>query len=138
MCTTDDEVCRLWNMFCKIKYIVFKIKKWTPSSSFYWYIVVGRASIWKNMLDSGNICLFFLKKANFLFPPTCLPYFLRQNWCKTNNLLIAGKDFLLIFFQNILILKNSLHAACNGCFGLLNKKSILDEIKSNFYTFFKG
>ena len=22
----DDEVCRLWNMFCKIKYIVFKIK----------------------------------------------------------------------------------------------------------------
>ena len=30
MCTTDDEVCRLnmfWrNMFCKIKYIVFKIK----------------------------------------------------------------------------------------------------------------
>ena len=26
MCTTDDEVCRLRNMFCKIKYIVFKIK----------------------------------------------------------------------------------------------------------------
>ena len=26
MCTTDDEVCRLPNMFCKIKYIVFKIK----------------------------------------------------------------------------------------------------------------
>ena len=25
MCTTDDEVCRLRNMFCKIKYIVFKI-----------------------------------------------------------------------------------------------------------------
>ena len=26
MCTTDDEVCRLRNMFCKTKYIVFKIK----------------------------------------------------------------------------------------------------------------
>ena len=26
MCTTDDEVCRLGNMFCKTKYIVFKIK----------------------------------------------------------------------------------------------------------------
>ena len=26
MCTTDDKVCRLRNMFCKIKYIVFKIK----------------------------------------------------------------------------------------------------------------
>ena len=26
MCTTDHEVCRLRNMFCKIKYIVFKIK----------------------------------------------------------------------------------------------------------------
>ena len=26
MCTTDDEVCRLRNMFCKIKYIVFKLK----------------------------------------------------------------------------------------------------------------
>ena len=26
MCTTDDEVCRLRSMFCKIKYIVFKIK----------------------------------------------------------------------------------------------------------------
>ena len=26
MCTTDDELCRLRNMFCKIKYIVFKIK----------------------------------------------------------------------------------------------------------------
>ena len=27
MCTIDDdEVCRLRNMFCKIKYIVFKIK----------------------------------------------------------------------------------------------------------------
>ena len=26
MCTTDDEVCRLRNMLCKIKYIVFKIK----------------------------------------------------------------------------------------------------------------
>ena len=26
MCATDDEVCRLRNMFCKIKYIVFKIK----------------------------------------------------------------------------------------------------------------
>ena len=26
MCTTDDEVCRLRNMFCEIKYIVFKIK----------------------------------------------------------------------------------------------------------------
>ena len=26
MYTTDDEVCRLQNMFCKIKYIVFKIK----------------------------------------------------------------------------------------------------------------
>ena len=26
MCTTDDEVGRLRNMFCKIKYIVFKIK----------------------------------------------------------------------------------------------------------------
>ena len=28
ICTTDDEVCRLQNMFCKIKYIVFKIEKW--------------------------------------------------------------------------------------------------------------
>ena len=27
MCATDDEVCRLRNMFRKIKYIVFKIKK---------------------------------------------------------------------------------------------------------------
>ena len=26
MCTTDDKVCRLRNMFCKIKYIAFKIK----------------------------------------------------------------------------------------------------------------
>ena len=26
MCTTDDEVCRLRNMFCKVKYIVFKTK----------------------------------------------------------------------------------------------------------------
>ena len=26
MCTTDDEVGRLRNIFCKIKYIVFKIK----------------------------------------------------------------------------------------------------------------
>ena len=26
MCTTDDEVCRLRNMFCKIRYIVFKMK----------------------------------------------------------------------------------------------------------------
>ena len=26
ICTTDDEVCRLRNMFLKIKYIVFKIK----------------------------------------------------------------------------------------------------------------
>ena len=26
MCTTDDEVCRLRNMICKIEYIVFKIK----------------------------------------------------------------------------------------------------------------
>ena len=26
MCTTDDEVYRLRNMFCKIKYIVFKIR----------------------------------------------------------------------------------------------------------------
>ena len=26
MYTTDDEVCRHRNMFCKIKYIVFKIK----------------------------------------------------------------------------------------------------------------
>ena len=26
MCTTDDEVCRVRNMFCKMKYIVFKIK----------------------------------------------------------------------------------------------------------------
>ena len=26
MCTIDDEVCTLRNMFCKIKYIVFKIK----------------------------------------------------------------------------------------------------------------
>ena len=26
MCTTDDELCRLPNMFCKIKYIVFKRK----------------------------------------------------------------------------------------------------------------
>ena len=26
MCTTDDELCRLRNMFCKIKYIVFKRK----------------------------------------------------------------------------------------------------------------
>ena len=26
MCTTDDEVCRLRNMFCKIKYIALKIK----------------------------------------------------------------------------------------------------------------
>ena len=26
MCTTDDEVCRLRNTFCEIKYIVFKIK----------------------------------------------------------------------------------------------------------------
>ena len=26
MYTNDDEVCRLRNMFCKIKYIVFKIK----------------------------------------------------------------------------------------------------------------
>ena len=26
MCTTDDEVCRLRKMFCKIKYIVFTIK----------------------------------------------------------------------------------------------------------------
>ena len=25
MCTTNDEVCRLQNMFCKTKYIVFKI-----------------------------------------------------------------------------------------------------------------
>ena len=25
MCTTDDEVCKLRNMFCKIRYIVFKI-----------------------------------------------------------------------------------------------------------------
>ena len=26
ICTTDNEVCRLRNMFCKIKYIVFQIK----------------------------------------------------------------------------------------------------------------
>ena len=26
MCTTDEEVYRLRNMFCKLKYIVFKIK----------------------------------------------------------------------------------------------------------------
>ena len=26
MCTTGDEVCRLRNMFCKLKHIVFKIK----------------------------------------------------------------------------------------------------------------
>ena len=26
MYRTDDEVCRVRNMFCKIKYIVFKIK----------------------------------------------------------------------------------------------------------------
>ena len=26
MCTIDDEICRLQNMFCKIKYTVFKIK----------------------------------------------------------------------------------------------------------------
>ena len=26
ICATDDEVCRLRNKFCKIKYIVFKIK----------------------------------------------------------------------------------------------------------------
>ena len=26
MYTTDDKVCRYRNMFCKIKYIVFKIK----------------------------------------------------------------------------------------------------------------
>ena len=25
MCTTNDEVCRLQNMFCKTKYTVFKI-----------------------------------------------------------------------------------------------------------------
>ena len=29
MRTTDDEVCRLGNMFCKIRYIVFKIKIFT-------------------------------------------------------------------------------------------------------------
>ena len=29
MCTIDDEVCRLRNMFCKIKDIVFKIKMLT-------------------------------------------------------------------------------------------------------------
>ena len=27
MRTTGEEVCRLWNMFCKLKYIVFKIFK---------------------------------------------------------------------------------------------------------------
>ena len=26
MCTTDDEVCKLRNVFCKTKYIIFKIK----------------------------------------------------------------------------------------------------------------
>ena len=26
MCTTDGEVCRLQNMFCKMKYIVFQIR----------------------------------------------------------------------------------------------------------------
>ena len=26
MCTADNEVCRLRNMFCKIKYIVFTIE----------------------------------------------------------------------------------------------------------------
>ena len=29
MCTTDDEVCKLRNMFCKIKSIVFKIYIYT-------------------------------------------------------------------------------------------------------------
>ena len=26
MCTTDEELCRHRKMFCKIKYIVFKVK----------------------------------------------------------------------------------------------------------------
>ena len=33
MCTGDDEVCRLRNIFCKIKYIVFKIKILTSVTS---------------------------------------------------------------------------------------------------------
>ena len=34
MCTTDDEICRLRNMFCKIKYIVFKMKILTKLKSY--------------------------------------------------------------------------------------------------------
>ena len=34
MCTTDDEVCRPRNMFCKIKYVAFKIKILTVSFNF--------------------------------------------------------------------------------------------------------
>ena len=46
MCTTDDEVCRLHNMFCKVKYIAFKIKILTVlllcrSSGNKWFVIRG-------------------------------------------------------------------------------------------------
>ena len=35
MSTAEDEVCRFRNMFCKIKYIVFKIKLICKSDNDY-------------------------------------------------------------------------------------------------------
>ena len=47
MCTTDDEVCRLSNMLCKIKHIIFEIK------------------IQFDFLDF-LVCLSFEKKINYM------------------------------------------------------------------------
>ena len=50
MCTTDDEVCRLQNMFCKIKYIVFKIIILTVSLLCHSFGNTTNPLTWKSVL----------------------------------------------------------------------------------------
>ena len=53
ICTTDDEVCRLRNMFCKIKYIVFKIKILTV-------LLLSRSfekDLYGSLIYIGNLCV---------------------------------------------------------------------------------
>ena len=66
MCTTDDEVCRLRNMFCKIKYIVFNIKNKTK--------LIGNTFI-QPALNAANV---ILKHATTTGPLKYLSNFLRS------------------------------------------------------------
>ena len=67
MCTTDDEVCRLRNMFCKIKYIVFKIKILTVlllSRSFGNYLTILQVLANTYITMIKNLCKHRCRKKN--------------------------------------------------------------------------